>query len=73
MQSKLFSKKKHILETTRIRFQFVQKLYKEAECEELQVFRLDLLHFVTEILKSGFVTLTLEPEISKGSTVLSDK
>lgn len=35
MQRKLFSKKKVISETTRIRLQFVQMHYKEAECEKL--------------------------------------
>lgn len=76
MQWTLFSKKKkiyiYILETTRIRFQFVQKLYKKAKCEKLQVIRPDL-HFIKKIIESGFVTSKLEPMISKGFTILPDK
>ena len=68
-----FKKEKVILETKRIRFQFVQKLCKEAKCEELQVFRLHPLLFITEILWSGFVTLRSETVSAKSSTVLPDQ
>lgn len=73
MQRKLFSKKKIISETTRVRLQFVQMLYKEAECEKLQFVRPHLLQFIKKIVKSGFITSRLEPRISKGVTILSDK
>lgn len=65
MQSKLsfFLKKKTVLETTRIRFQFSQTLCKEAACGKLQVVRPRLLQFIKKIIKSGFVTSRLEPVI----------
>lgn len=37
------------------KIQFVQKLYKEGECEKLQAVRPDL-HFIKKIFKCGFVT-----------------
>lgn len=72
MQRKLFLKKS-ISETTRIRLQFVQMLYKEAECEKLQFVRPHILQFIKKIVKSGFITSRLEPMISKGVTILSDR
>lgn len=51
----------------------VQMLYKEAECENLQFVRPHLLQFIEKIVKSGFITSRLEPMISKGVTILSDK
>lgn len=46
------------LRTVRIRFQFFQKLYKEAECEEQQFFRFDL-YLIIKILKAGFVIVQM--------------
>lgn len=46
-------------------------LYKEAECEKLQFVRPHLLQFIKKIVKSGFITSSLEPMISKGVTILT--
>lgn len=70
MESK-FSFKKNFLEgTTRIRLQFVQKLFRGAECKTLQALRLDLLHLIKKILKSAFVTSGLQSVILRGFTTL---
>lgn len=56
-----------------MKFQFVQKLSKEAGCENLQAGRPDLLHSIKKILKSGVETSRLEPVISKGFPILPDR
>lgn len=64
-------KEKTTLATIRIRFQFFQKLYKEAECEEQQSLRSDL-YLIIKILKAGFVFLQIRASDFRVFTILPD-
>lgn len=57
-QKRKKERKKTTLVTIRIRFQFFQKLYKEAEGEEQQFLRSDL-YLIIKILKAGFAVLRI--------------